>query len=82
VVLGDQAAQVKGVLYRLTGRTSVAVCFGNPDETEIVPPLLRDAKPRYAASWLEEMREVPGLVTDGRTRLIGNELIVTTFPFS
>ena len=82
VVLGDQAAQVKGFLYRLAGKTSVAVCSGNHDETEIVPPLLTGAEPRYAASWLEEMRDVPGLITDGRTRLIRNQLIVTTIPFS
>lgn len=82
VVLGDQAAQVKGFLYRLAGKTSVAVCSGNHDETEIIPPLLLSAEPRYAASWLEEMRDVPGLITDGRTRLIRNQLIVTTIPFS
>jgi hypothetical protein len=82
VVLGDQAAQVRGFLYRLAGKTSVAVCSGNHDETERVPPLLTGAEPRYAASWLEELREVPGLISDGRTRLIGNQLIVTTIPFS
>jgi predicted MPP superfamily phosphohydrolase len=82
VVLGDQAAQVKGFLYRLAGKTCVAVCSGNHDETEIVPPLLLSAEPRYAASWFEEMREVPDLITDGRTRLIRNQLIVTTIPFS
>jgi hypothetical protein len=82
VVLGDQAAQAKGFLYRLAGKTSVAVCSGNHDETEIVPPSLLSAEPRYAASWLEEMREVPDLITDGRTRLIRNQLIVTTIPFS
>jgi hypothetical protein len=60
----------------------VAVCSGNHDETKLVPPSLPGAQPRYAVSWLEEMREVPGLITDGRTRLIGNELIVTTIPFS
>jgi hypothetical protein len=81
VVLGDQAAQVKGFLYRLAGKKSVAVCSGNHDEREIIPPLLTSAEPRYAASWLEEMRELQGLITDGRTRLIRDQLIVTPFFF-
>jgi predicted MPP superfamily phosphohydrolase len=81
VPLGDQQVQVTDFLRRLAGRTPVAVCSGNHDAIDVLPPLLPGVASSYAASWLDEMSEVPGLIGDGQTRLIGNRLIVTTVPF-
>jgi len=80
VPLGDQQVQVTGFLRRLAEKTPVAVCSGNHDAVDVVPPLLPGAAASYAAPWLDEMSGVPSLIGDGQTRLIGNDLIVTTVP--
>ena len=73
---------VKEFLQRLTQKTSVAVCSGNHDQVEDLPPLVAGAEACHAASWLEEIGDVPSLISDGQTRLINARLIVTTIPFS
>jgi predicted MPP superfamily phosphohydrolase len=82
VAIEDQLVLVMEFLRRLAQKTSVAVCSGNHDQVEILPPLVAGAKPCYSASWLEEISDVPNLVSDGQTRLVGEQLIVSTIPFS
>ena len=81
VPIEDQLALVKEFLRRLTQKTSVAVCSGNHDQIEVLPPLVAGADAYYAASWLEEIGDAPGFVGNGQTRRIGEQLIVTTIPF-
>ena len=82
VAIGDQMVLTSEFLRRLAQKTCVAVCSGNHDQIEVLPPLVTGAEARYSASWLEEIGDTPNLVTDGQTRLIGEQLIVTTIPFS
>ena len=77
----DQLNLVKEFLQRLTQKTSVAVCSGNHDPIEVLPPLVAGAETCYVASWLKEIGG-PNLITDGQTRLVGAQVIVTTIPFS
>lgn len=80
VPLGDQLVQVEDFLQRLAEKTPVAVCSGNHDAVDVVPPLLPGVATSYGASWLEEMSGVPGLIGDGQTRFVGNCMIVTDDP--
>ena len=82
VPIKDQLVLVKGFLRRLTQKTSLAVCSGNHDQIEVLPPLVAGAKAFYAAPSLEEIGDAPGFVGDAQTRRIGEQLIVTTIPFS
>ena len=82
VAIGDQLVHVRSFLQRLAKKTSVAACSGNHDEIEILAPLVPGTEACYAASWLEELSELPRLIGDERTQLIGSDLIVTTIPFS
>lgn len=79
VAIEDQVAQVKGFLHRLAAKTRVAVCSGNHDAFELVQPLLPGAV--YSAAWLAELREAPELITDGQTRLVPGQLVITTIPY-
>ena len=82
VPIEDQLVFVKEFLRRLTQKTSVAVCSGNHDQIEVLPPLVQGGEACYAASWLEEIGDALGFVGDGQTGCIGEQLIVTTIPFS
>jgi Icc-related predicted phosphoesterase len=81
IPLGDQLVQVKELLQRLAEKVPVAVCSGNHDAVDVVPPLLAGVAASYAASWLDGVTGPPGFISDGQTRLVGNRLIVTTVPF-
>jgi len=79
--IGDQVAHVRGFFYRLAGKTMVAVCSGNHDALELVEPLSPGAEAVYAAAWLAELGEAPELITDGQTRLVPGQLVITTIPY-
>jgi predicted MPP superfamily phosphohydrolase len=81
VAIQDQVAQVKGFLYRLAAKTRVAVCSGNHDAFELAQPSSPRAETVYAAAWLAELREAPELITDGQTRLVPGQLVITTIPY-
>ena len=81
VPIEDQLVFVKEFLRRLTQKTSVAVCSGNHDQIEVLPSLVPGAEACSAASWLEEITDVPKLISDGQTRIMGKQLVVTTIPF-
>ena len=59
----------------------MAVCSGNHDAFELVQPLLPGAEAVYTAAWLAELREAPELITDGQTRLVPGQLVITTIPY-
>jgi Icc-related predicted phosphoesterase len=72
----QQAREAQKFLRRLAEKTAVAVCSGNHDwlGQTLVPP--RGPVER----WLVELDDVPNIVSDGRSRIVG-DLVVTTVPF-
>jgi Icc-related predicted phosphoesterase len=71
-----QVAEVQGHLRDLASKTNVALCSGNHDSFGPIVPAARG--PTYP--WLVELDNLPTVVSDGQTRIVG-ELIVTTLPY-
>jgi Icc-related predicted phosphoesterase len=71
-----QVAQVQGHLRDLASRTNVALCSGNHDSFGPIVPVARG--PTYP--WLVELDNLPSVISDGQTRIVG-ELVVTTLPY-
>jgi Icc-related predicted phosphoesterase len=71
-----QVAQMQGYLRHLASITNVAFCSGNHDSYGPIIPAARG--PSYP--WLVELDNLPSVISDGQTRIVG-ELIVTTLPY-
>jgi Icc-related predicted phosphoesterase len=71
-----QVAQVQGHLRDLASKTNVALCSGNHDSFGPIVPAARG--PTYP--WLVELDNLPSVISDGQTRIVG-DLIVTTLPY-
>jgi Icc-related predicted phosphoesterase len=71
-----QVAQVQDHLRELASKTNVALCSGNHDSFGPIVPAARG--PTYP--WLVELDDLPSVISDGQTRIVG-ELIVTTLPY-
>ena len=71
-----QVAQVQGYLRDLASKTNIALCSGNHDSFGPIVPAARG--PSYP--WLVELDNLPSVISDGQTRIVGR-LIVTTLPY-
>jgi Calcineurin-like phosphoesterase len=71
-----QVAQVQGYLRDLASKTNVALCSGNHDSFGRIVPAARG--PTYP--WLVELDNLPSVISDGQTRIVG-DFIVTTLPY-
>jgi hypothetical protein len=67
---------VQDHLRDLAFKTNVALCSGNHDSFGPIAPASRG--PTYP--WLVELDNLPSVISDGQTRIVG-ELIVTTLPY-
>src|SRR4029077_2896229 len=72
----EQVYRVQACLRRLAAVTNLAVCSGNHDSCGPIVPASRG--PTYP--WLVELDNLPSVISDGQTRIVG-ELIVTTLPY-
>jgi Icc-related predicted phosphoesterase len=70
-----QVSLVQAYLHRIAGKTTVALCSGNHDSFGPIVPAARG--PAYP--WLVELDNLPNVISDGQSRIVG-ELIVTTLP--